>query len=73
MEFWEKKEYEHVYDAMKRSKEEMNDAINGRKLMFFETVPLNFAEVGYQGDDAEDSHGEEQSSKKIRSSKKSYW
>ena len=51
----------------------MSDAINKRKLMFFETVPMNFAEVGYQGDEPEDSHGDEQSPKKINGSQKANW
>ena len=58
---------------MKKSREEMGDAINKRKLIFFETVPMNFAEVGYQGDDPEDSHGEEKSPRKIDGSQKTNW
>lgn len=44
-EFWERKEYQHVYDAMKKSRVEIAESIRKRKLIFFETIPINFEEV----------------------------
>ena len=41
---WEKEEYKHVYQAMKKSRDEIAESIDQRKLILFETIPLDFNE-----------------------------
>jgi len=45
--FWSNDQTKHLYDAMKKAREEIADAIRKRKLICFETVPMNFEEEGY--------------------------
>ena len=36
--------FKHVYEAMKKSREEINDAVENQRLIFFDTVPMSFDE-----------------------------
>ena len=42
---WEHANFKHVYGAMQKSRDEIAEAITRRKLIFFETIPMNFEEV----------------------------
>ena len=43
--FWEDEHNLHIYEAMKNSRLEISEAIRRRKLILFETVPMNFEEA----------------------------
>ena len=47
--FWNNEQTKHLYEAMKKAREEIAESIRKRKLICFETVPMNFEDEGYSG------------------------
>ena len=53
--FWEDDNFNHVYEAMKKAREEIGVAITNRKLILFEAIPLNFSLAKHQEADDDDT------------------
>ena len=47
---WQRDSFKHVFKALQKSRQEIAESLGSRKLLFFETKPMNFGNYHCEGD-----------------------